>query len=238
LRRIVLIGLLGSGAANADLTGDLADLSARAEYGFYTAEPTLIDAARRDLERLDAKDARVSYYRGLAAMRAAQVETSRGRPAGRALGACIESAEQAAEQEPTSAEAWVLVAACSTLAADGRRFDAAAANARRLERENPRLALVEAWHAFPDGGGLEDPTDALVGMLEAAVMAFEVASSDSSTLGWGEAEALASLGALYLERGMTRAARDVLERALLAAPGYVDAVELMARIGGSRSARP
>ena len=226
-----LLGLLGSGAGHADLAGDLADLSARAEYGFYAAEPAVIDAARRDLERLAAGDARVSYYRALAAMRSGQVDAGLGRSADRALGECIEWAERAAADDPSWAEAWVLVAACSTLAAKSGRFEAAVASARRLEPENPRLALVEAWHAVPDDGRLEPETaDTLAQMLEAVVVLFETASPDLGTPAWGEAEALALLGMLHLERGATRAARDVLERALLAAPGYVYALALMARI--------
>jgi tetratricopeptide (TPR) repeat protein len=224
----VLLGVLGGGAASADLTSDLADLSARAEYGFYTAEPGVIGAARRDLERFADSDARVSYYRALASMRAAQVDAPH---AGDALDDCIEFAEQAASQEPSWAEAWVLVGACATLAADDRRFEAALASARRLDSDNPRLALVEAWHSLPDDEPPEaGALDALVARLEAVVSLFEAASAGPRTPNWGEAEALALLGSLYLERGSTRAARDVLERALLAAPGYTKAVELMDRI--------
>jgi tetratricopeptide (TPR) repeat protein len=221
--------MLGSSAASADLTSDLADLSARAEYGFYTAEPAVISAARRDLDRLADSDARVSYYRALAAMRAAQVDARR---AGDALDDCIESAEQAANQEPSWAEAWVLVGACATLAADENRFEEAIASARRLDRDNPRLALVEAWHSVPDDGLPEAvAVDGLVTELEAVVGLFDAAPSDPRVPPWGEAEALTLLGSLYLDRGSTRAARDVLERALLAAPGYAEAVELMNRIG-------
>lgn len=231
-RRLVwsaLLGVLGSGVASADLTSDLADLSARAEYGFYAAEPGVISAARRDLQRLANSDARVSYYRALAAMRAAQVDARR---AGDALDDCVESAEQATRQEPSWAEAWVLVGACSTLAADERRFQGAIASARRLDRDNPRLALVEVWHSVPAMKPLEGPAvDALAARLEAVVDLFEAASARPGAPGWGEVEALALLGSVYLGRGSTRAARDVLERALLAAPGYVHAVELMSRIG-------
>jgi tetratricopeptide (TPR) repeat protein len=224
-----LLGVLGSGVASADLTSDLADLSARAEYGFYTAEPGVIGAARRDLDRLANSDASVNYYRALAAMRAAQVDARR---AGDALDDCIESAAQAASQEPSWAETWVLVGACSTLAADERRFEGAIASARRLDRDNPRLALIEAWQSVPDTKPLEAAAvDALVTRLEAVVALFETTSFDARAPGWGEAEALALLGSLYLERGSTRAARDVLERALLTAPGYTYAVELMDRIG-------
>jgi hypothetical protein len=170
----IVLGLLVSGATRADLAGDLVDMSARVEYGFYAAEPGVIAAARRDLDRLADSDARVSYYRALAAMRAAQVDTRRGVPAGGALDDCIESAERATKQEPSSAEAWVLVGACSTLAAsDGRRYEAAVASARRLERDNPRLALVEVWHAAPAGRRLEAAAaDALVTNLEAVVGLF------------------------------------------------------------------
>jgi tetratricopeptide (TPR) repeat protein len=229
---LALLGLSGSGVASADLTSDLADSSARVEYGFYTADPAVISAARRDLDRLADSDARVSYYRALAAMRAAQVDDRRALPAGRALDDCIESAEQAARQEPSWAEAWVLVGACSALGADDRRFEGAVASARRLDRDNPRLALIEAWHSVPDDKRLEAATvDALVTSLEAVVALFEAAPADPEAPAWGEAEAFALLGSLYLERGSTRAARDVLERALLAAPGYVHAAELMDRIG-------
>jgi tetratricopeptide (TPR) repeat protein len=234
-RRLVwaaLFGLLGTGAASADLASDLADFSARAEYGFYTEEPTAIGAARRDLDRLADSDARVRYYRALAAMRAAQVDARRERPNGAALDDCIESAEQAAKQEPSWAEAWVLVGACSALAADERRFAGAVASARRLDSDNPRLALVDVWHSVPDDDRLDAATvDALVTSLEAVVGLFEAEPADPRKPGWGEAEALVLLGSLYLERGATRAARDVLERALLAAPGYTHAVELKDRIG-------
>jgi tetratricopeptide (TPR) repeat protein len=225
----MLLGALSSAAASADVASDLADLSSRAEFGFYTAEPAVIGAARRDLDRLADSDARVRYYRALAAMRAAQVDARR---ADDALDECIESAEQAASQDPSWAEAWVLVGACSTLAADERRFEEAVASARRLDSDNPRLALVEAWHSVPDDGPPDaTAVDGLVMELEAVVGLFEAAPSDPEAPGWGEAEALALLGSLYLERGSTRAARDVLERALLAAPGYTYAVELMDGIG-------
>jgi tetratricopeptide (TPR) repeat protein len=231
---------LASAATQADLASDLADLSARADYGFYTEEPALIEAARRDLERL-ADVAPVSYYRALAAMRSGQAAAKLAHPAGRLFGECIESAQQSAEQEPKWAEPWVLVAACSTLAAlaeprkallHDHRFESAVARARSLDPDNPRLALVEAWHSAPAHEPLDDATaDVSMTALERTLELFEAEAPGPRTPDWGEAEALALLGALYLERGETRSARDVVERALLAAPGYVKAAELMTRIG-------
>ncbi len=54
---------------------------------------------------------------------------------------------------------------------------------------------------------------------------------------WGEAEALAALGELYLARAEVRGARDLIERALLLAPDYRFAAELRAQVAGGRSAR-
>ena len=43
---------------------------------------------------------------------------------------------------------------------------------------------------------------------------------------WGRPETLAQMGAIELESGKTREARDLIERALLDAPGYVFALQL------------
>jgi hypothetical protein len=47
---------------------------------------------------------------------------------------------------------------------------------------------------------------------------------------WGEAETLVLLGEVHLQRGETRVARDLLERALLIAPDYRAALNLRARL--------
>ena len=46
LRPIILAAGFATQAAVADLTAELADLSARVEYGFYAEEPRVIEAAR------------------------------------------------------------------------------------------------------------------------------------------------------------------------------------------------
>jgi hypothetical protein len=233
---VALAGLLGTAATHADLDRDLEDLSSRAAYGFYAQEPDVIEGARAGLEQLSNSDARVSYHRALAALRAAQLEVERGRPVGAPIAACIESAQRAALQDSAWAEPWIIVAACSALGArgeplkgllHGRRCDQALGRARALDPENPRLALVEAWR-LDDGTAELDPKAAagVIASLERAVPTFQARARSYAAADWGEAEALVLLGELYLHRGDVRSARDVIEHALLVAPGYSSALEL------------
>jgi hypothetical protein len=53
---------------------------------------------------------------------------------------------------------------------------------------------------------------------------------------WGEAEALARLGEIALQRGEPRVARDFIERALLLAPDYWFALALRSKLQNSRPA--
>jgi tetratricopeptide (TPR) repeat protein len=235
---ILLAGLLLAAAAQADLDTDLEDLSSRAAYGFYAEEPDVIDGARANLARLPDSDARVSQHRALAALRAAQLDVARGRPAGAAVEDCIESAERAAEQSAASAEPWIIVAACSALGArtegllHGRRFEHAVGRARSLDPENPHLPLVAAWQL---GDGIAEldarAAGAMTAALEQAVPTFQARARSSALAAWGEAEALVLLGELYLSRGDIRAARDVIEHALLVAPGFTSALELERSLG-------
>ena len=145
------------------------------------------------------------------------------------------------------AEAWILVAACSGLAghADAakgltrdRRGEQALAKARELDAGNPRIALLDAW-LVSRRPALAPPgvRDAAVEKLEAAVEAFTAWAPRADAHEWGEPEALAALGEVLLARGETRAARDLIERALLAAPDYALAVELRKTLAGTRPVR-
>jgi tetratricopeptide (TPR) repeat protein len=244
----LLAGALGAGPVWADHQADLADLGARVEYGFYTQEQGVIAAARAGLERLPDAVARVNYHRALAALRFAQVQAERRQPVGPALADCVESAEDAAAQEPAWSEPWVLLGACAALGTwaepmkallHARRYEQAVGRARGLEPENPHIALIATWRALADSGKLDVAADTtLLATLETAVVAYQAPRRTNSGEEWGEAETLALLGALYLQRGELRSARDVIERALLAAPGYVEAIklrgELEPHVGTSR----
>jgi hypothetical protein len=215
-------------AAKAASQAELADLGARIDYGFYNDDTHAIDAARTALARLGDAPA-VRYYRDYAALRRAQLN-----PADRASTRDCAERDVPADLPPSSAaEAWILVAACAVVGQQSlRRVDVALSRARELDKRNPRIALVEAW--IMRHGARDDAlaNDDLTAKLRQTVDAFDAWRPPQGAPDWGEAEALAALGDTMLARGEARAARDVIERALLLVPDYRVAIELRARLRG------
>jgi hypothetical protein len=216
-------------AARAGSSAELADLAARIDYGFYNDDTHAIDAARTALGRLGDAPA-VRYYRDYASLRRAQLN-----PADRA------SARECAEREvPTElspavvAEAWILVAACGVVGQQSiRRVEQAISRARELDKRNPRIGLVEAWIMRHGAGDDALANEDLATKLHQTIEAFDTWRAPPDGPDWGEAEALAALAEATLARGETRAARDLIERALLLVPDYRVAVELRTRLRGN-----
>ena len=77
--------------------------------------------------------------------------------------------------------------------------------------------------------------EAVAAQLTAVVEAFDAWTPSIDDPDWGHAEALTALAADALERGQVRAARDLVERALLLAPEYRAAVELRAALQNART---
>jgi tetratricopeptide (TPR) repeat protein len=221
---------LATQSASADVAAELSDLSARVEYGFYAEEPRVIDAAEAALERLDADDPAVRYQRALAAYRSAQLMARDNKNFSKTLDRCFELSPT--EGAADDAEPWILVAACASLGVERglsqqRRRDEALNRALAIDEDNPRIAFLEA--SLLANGLPADATDVAVALTRAEE-AFR--SWDGGYVGptWGEAETLVLLGEVHLERGEARAARDLLERALLIAPDYRAALNLRARL--------
>jgi len=220
------------GSAGAAIADDVSDLAARIDFGYYARERAVIEGAREALGELPGHRPLLDYYRAYAAWRLAELGGADARRTSAALDDCVESAGTAAQDAAMAAEAWVLVAVCSALAADAsplvavvhqRRRSQALERAHLLEPDNPRLLLVEALATGADRSADEAAVRAA---LEAALAAFEAWARPFALPDWGEAEALAALGAHYLGVGDARMARDFIERALLAAPGYEHALSL------------
>jgi len=214
---------------------ELSDLAARIDYGYYAAEPRVIEAARAVLDRSEATDPQTRYYTAYAAFRLAQLAIQARAASGALVDTCIEKATPPRDATAT-AEAWILVAACSEVGAQPRRREQALERARSLDPSNPRLALLDAWVASPRAAQV-DPAlrDEAAARLEHAVAAFDARPASNGGPDWGEAEALAALGEIVLARGEVRSARDLIERALLVAPDYQLALDLRARLQGARS---
>ena len=232
--------LTGVSAAHAwmPLSSELLDLEARIEYGFYSGEPRSIEGALDRLEQLESDGSAVRYYEALAVYRLAQVQLASVRPDLRAADAlverCVKLTSPIFEDELAGAEAGILGAACSTLSTEAgalgasltaRKIEQIVSRARQRDAENPRLALIEARLRLAAKAGADGRTAARQ-VLEAAAWALQQREAPAAGPRWGEAEALALLARLYLEDGDVLAARDMIERALLVAPGYRVALAL------------
>ncbi|HEX5047167.1 MAG TPA: hypothetical protein VFX89_08615 [Gammaproteobacteria bacterium] len=227
--------LCGARPACAASSEEISDLASRIDYGYYAGEPRVIEAARAVLDRSEASDPATRYYTAYAAFRMAQLSAHDGAAPGAFVDTCVDKATPSRDA-PATAEQWILVAACAEVGAQARRRDQALERARALDPENPRLALLDAWVASPRSEQA-DPAgrDEAAARLEHAVAAFDARPAVDGGPDWGEAEALAALGEIVLARGETRAARDLIERALIVAPDYRLAVELRARMQGARA---
>lgn len=243
-----IVGIVASGVCAAGeptwppLSSELLDLEARIEYGFYANEPRTIEGALDRLRELDGKDPAARYYEGLAAYRLAQVElatTPHAREAVALLDRCEQLTRDLANDAQVGTEAEILGAACTTLAAGDALADAPVSTRKIVEALlhagsedalNPRLALVAARLRLASTPGDHEAHTLARELLESAARALEQRAEPSNGPHWGEAEALAMLAELDLEDGKRLAARDMIERALLAAPGYRFALALKERL--------
>jgi hypothetical protein len=236
---ILALATLLFGAAAAAPSPEVADLAARITFGYYDGDARVVEAAHDELVRLGDADSDVRYERALAALRLAQLRAEHGQPLGTWPAECA-AAARPGEATGAAAESWLLVAACSQVAGRGeagaapardRRREQAFARARELDAGNPRLALLEALE-ISDRPALAAPAaqSAAAEKLRAALAAFAAREAPPGAPDWGQAEALALLGEVVLAQGDVRTARDLLERALLIAPGYRFALDVEAQL--------
>lgn len=222
-----LMALACTTAVHAEPTAALRDAAARIDYGWYTGDVALIHAARDALDA-SGRDAEALYLRAYASYRGARLALALDTAPGDELESCVADAEAVidAGDEDLAAEANVLIAACSALAAalepirsasHQRRWRQAVADAGSLAPDNPRLRLVSKLHL--DDTGLP---------IESVVAAFQNSRTDFPD--WGEAEALLLLAERTLANGDLRGARDALEETLLIAPDFTAALDLKDRI--------
>jgi len=231
-----------------DPLADLDDAQARAEYAFYTADIRALESIVQLIENLEvpaslatlqAHDAAYGRWK-LAELYTATPERE-GKRSARTLAvesaeACLAHAKRALSLDAKMAEAQVLDAVCTAIARTPHPGDllsptplCARSKSFRLALElaptNPRVMLMEGQCLY--GNGSATSTDAL-DRLRAIVDAFDAAPpSRPGHPEWGQAEALLLLGKNHLRRGDARAARDVIEKALVIAPDYRQARELL-----------
>jgi len=181
-----------------------------------------------------------SYYGALLAYRLALLARNNEERAWLAAQRCIDRLNRALVIDTGSAEALALQSACLALQShlDAWRSPLAAPlslaridKALTLAPHNPRVLLLGALAARDRPRFFGGDTEQAFSLLQRAVSAFERQRGQARGLpGWGAADAFTDLAQDYLARGEAVAARNVLERALLVAPDFSQARQLMAEI--------
>ncbi|HWK72832.1 MAG TPA: hypothetical protein VNQ81_01070 [Povalibacter sp.] len=222
----------------ADPISDLDDAAARAQYAFYTADSRTLEDVLGLIERLQVPPALTvmkEYYGAFGNWKLAQLytEAAAGKPATRAslekaAQDCQRHAKAALQLDPRFGEAFAIDAICSAFVPGLTQTSCARSKSLRMAQEieptNPRIKLIEVMCFEKD----EVASAAYAEKLRATANAFETAPpSRPGKPDWGQAEALLLLGQNYLQRGDLVAARDAIEHALVIAPDYRRAQELL-----------
>lgn len=234
--------------AQADSVDELDDAAARLQYAFYTADARDLVEILSLIDRLDAPATLApmkAYYAAYGNWKLAQVysdESARGganasaarSAAGKAAQACVKHSAAAIKADARLDEAYAIDAVCASFGAglnplgqpsfgDCSRSKVLR-TAQQIAPDNPRIMLIEAICL----GGGDAGGGALFDKLRETIRAFESAPpSRPGKPDWGQAEALVLLGQSYLQKGDSLAARDAIERALVLAPDYRKAQELL-----------
>jgi hypothetical protein len=238
----LLLALLGAATASAESVTELDDAAARMQYAFYTADSQGIETILKNLEEFQVEDSLAgskAYQLAYGNWKLSQLylqplANQSPRPNGKSLASkaaqtCVRNARHAVELDASNAEAMAIEAVCDGHSASARAGSTGCANSKPLRNasglapNNPRIKLVQAICTQSKG---TDP--AAVERWRAVVASFEGAPpSRPGKPDWGQVEALTMLGETYLQRGDAVAARDALERALVMAPDYRQAQQLL-----------
>lgn len=226
-----------------------ADFESRIQYAYYTEDARALANLAELLAARTEADSWKDYYQALAHYHYASMPNAPQPARGGAAEKCIVAAERAAQTQLRSrksdgsrpaantagpeniAEAAVLQSACFDLLSAMKPVRAPLATARARKRlsealqlspANPRALLIEA---SAQSGAEAEKT------LSDALLRFERERQSASSLpSWGAAEGYLALGRLKFERGDVLGARDALERALLIAPEFAAARQLLVRV--------
>jgi uncharacterized protein YecT (DUF1311 family) len=231
--------LIGMPWAHAYEPVEVDDLATRMQYAFLTRDQRALLGGIEELRRLSVSDEGQvwrEYQLGVGYWHLAEL-SSEDAELNQWLKGCEEHLAAAARLRPALVEAQALSGFCAF-----QRTAARAANGRGIKREcsrqadvaqaleraprNPRVRYVSALCALQDG-------DAAAALQHAqrAWSEFEQTRIETEEHRiWGHAETCVLLARLELQHGNRTVARDRAEQALVLAPDYVAARELLDRI--------
>jgi tetratricopeptide (TPR) repeat protein len=238
----LLLAMLAAHEASGETVAELDDAAVRMQYAFYTSDSQGIETILKTIEEFEVDDslaASKAYQLAYGNWKLSQLylqplADERPRPnakslAAKAAQACARQARDAIGKDAALAEALAIEAACEGHSATARTGSAGCANSKPLRTaaglapDNPRVKLIQAICASNAATG-----PAATERLRSVVASFEAAPpSRPGKPDWGHVEALTMLGESYLQRGEPVAARDALERALVLAPDYREAQQLL-----------
>lgn len=229
------VGTGTAGAAEPLPREELTDLESKAQYAFFTDDLNALEGLARATRGLATSDVRLELYQyAHVQFRRLQVaaHVGRKRDAEDAGEACVDALDRALAQDARFAEGLALQADCygylATLgpvraATAGPKADARAAAAARLNPNNPRVMLAEAFERYFRANG--DGRAQAAALFLRAAGAFDAVESlpRPGEPTWGAAEAWLFVGRGYQEQGDLLAARNAYERALVVAPEFARA---------------
>jgi tetratricopeptide (TPR) repeat protein len=246
----LLIFIGTTSRAQAQSAAELDDAAARLQYAFLTADTraledvlALVSSYEVDGRLAPIKEYQLAYGHWKLAELYAQTARSDRRAAGssaKAAKTCSTHARAAARLDSRMAEAYALEAACEGMPQGFLRLagvgagDCAGSKALRmalsLAPRNPRVLFVEAL--CTKTGTASENVNRWRRVADAFAAAPPVSPGHAD---WGQPEALTLLGESYLQQNNTIAARDALERALVLAPDYEAAQQLLQTVAHAPS---
>jgi tetratricopeptide (TPR) repeat protein len=241
LKGILLAALLLPALTGAQEGGDI---EAQILYAYHTEDTNtlqdLIQGLRNELKD-DAGNPPLRYHLAHARYRLAELSgRAAARRADEALSECIDDLKPLLQKDVKSVEALILQGACYLGLADLRTVQSVVLRARAWDRlnaaaklapRNPRLLLIESTQALARANPGSPEHQQALSQLNLAVQEFDRApATNVDEPGWGHAEAYLALGRELQERGDRVQARNLIEKALIAAPDYKSAQHQLASL--------
>lgn len=213
----------------------LDDLAGRIEYAFYAADSRSLQQSWQQLDKLQvepANNARRDSYLNYGRWKVAQLLAADNPAQAQQFAQDCAESRTTAKDAATLANHQALVAACYGMLEALRPMrrvlyrgdrDAALNQALQAAGKSPQVLLVAAWLGLQ-----QESTDKAYSVLTQAMREFGATQPGrSANSNWGYTETCYLLGKIELARGNALAARNALEQALLQAPDYRDAQQLL-----------
>lgn len=212
------------------------DVQAQILYAYHTEDSNTLQNLIQDLAAKLKDDASPALHYHLAHAHYRMGELSGHLAAHRAesaLSDCIDDIKPLLQKDVKSVEALILQGACYLALADLRGMESVVLRARAWDRlngaaklapRNPRLLLIESTQTLARAKLGSPERQQAVSQLNLAVQVFDQSpSTNVDEPGWGHAEAYLALGRELQARGDRVQARNLIEKALIAAPDYKSA---------------